>query len=159
VAAGRLLRSAALAAVTLLIVARASAQVTLTVTGGPITLPAPTVTDYDAGYAVDPTGLAFQLNVAGASANRTTTVSIRSTTATLGGSKPVSDLEWRRADLGTWNQMSVSDAVIESRPVRKNQLNDPWGNTVFLRMRLTWASDAPATYTTGLIVTLTVTTP
>ncbi len=158
--AGRLLRSAALAALTLLVAARAAgAQVTLTVTGGPITLPAPTVTDYDAGYAVAPTGLAFQANVAGAATNRTTTVSIRATAATLGGSKLVSDLEWRRADLGTWNQMSVSDAVIESRPVRKNTLNDPWGNTVFLRMRLTWASDAPATYTTDLVVTLTVTTP
>jgi len=159
VVAGRVLRSAALAAVTLLIAARAPAQVTLTVTGGPATFPAPTVTDYDAGYVANPAGLAFQLGIAGAAANRTTTVSIRASSGTLGGGKPVSDLEWRRADLGTWNQMSVSDAVIESRPVRKNTLNDPWGNTVFLRMRLTWANDAPATYTTDLVVTLTVTTP
>ena len=157
--ARRLLWSAALAAVTLLIAARAPAQVTLTVTGGPATFPAPTVTDYDAGYVANPAGLAFQLGIAGAAANRTTTVSIRASSGTLGGGKPVSDLEWRRADLGTWNQMSVSDAVIESRPVRKNSLNDPGGNTVFLRMRLTWANDPPATYTTDLVVTLTVTTP
>ena len=158
--ARRLLWSAALAALALPVVAgRAPAQIALTITGGPATFPAPTVTDYDAGYVANPAGLAFQLGIAGAATNRTTTVSIRASSATLGGGKPVSDLEWRRADLGTWNQMSVSDAVIESRPVRKNTLNDPWGNTVFLRMRLTWANDAPATYTTDLVVTLTVTTP
>lgn len=157
---GRLLGSGALTALALIALARAGrAQVTLTVTGGPATFPAPTGTDYDAGYLDDPAGIAFQLGVAGAAATRTTTVSIRATTPTLGGGKPVGDLEWRRADLPTWNPMTVGDAVVESRPVRKNQLNDPWGNTVFLRMRLTWANDAPATYTTGVVLTLTVTTP
>lgn len=155
--AGRLLRNAAVGALALLSAARAArAQVTLTITGGPVTFPAPTVTDYDATSVADPAGLAFQVDIAGG--NRTTTVSIRATTTTLGGGKPVSDLEWRRADLPTqWNPMSVGDAVIESRRVK-----NPWGNTVFLRMRLNWTSDAPATYTTGpdgLVITLTVTTP
>ena len=95
----------------------------------------------------------------GSAINRTSIVSIRSSSASLGGGKTVSDLEWRRADLATWNPMTTADAMVESRTIRKNGLNDPWSNSVFLQMRLSWTSDAPATYSTGLVFTLTITTP
>ena len=55
--------------------------------------------------------------------------------------------------------MTTADAMVESRTIRKNGLNDPWSNSVFLQMRLSWTSDAPATYSTGLVFTLTITTP
>ena len=136
------------------------AQVSLTLTGAPAVFPAPAVTDYDNGVVTDLTGIAFTVAITGgASQNRTTIVSVRSSSASLGGSKPLSDLQWRRADLAAWNAMTTADATIESRPVKKNTLNDPWSNTVFFRMLLSWTGDSPGTYSAGLVFTLTVTTP
>ncbi len=136
------------------------AQVSLTLTGAPAVFPAPAVTDYDNGVVTDPTGIAFTVAITGgASQNRTTMVSVRSSSASLGGSKPLSDLQWRRADLAAWNAMTPADATIESRPVKKNTLNDPWSNTVFFRMLLSWTGDSPGMYSAGLVFTLTVTTP
>ena len=157
--ASRGLATLTVAAALLVPARRAVAQVSLTLTQTPNVFPAPTVADYGAGYVVNPTGILFTINVFGAGANRTTTVSIRSTTTTLGGGKPIGDLEWRRADLGVWNAMTTTDAAIQTMPVRKNTLNDPWSNQVFLRIRLSWTSDAPATYTAPIVFTLTVTTP
>jgi len=138
----------------------AAAQVTMTLAQTPnVFLVSPTVADYNVGFVVNPTGILFTITLAGASTNRTTTVSIRSSSATLGGGKPIGDLEWRRADLVAWNAMTTTDAAVESRPVRKNTLNDPWSNQVFLRILLNWASDPPATYTAPIVFTLTVTTP
>src|SRR5437667_190051 len=136
------------------------AQVSLTLTGAPAVFPAPAVTDYDNGVVNDPTGIAFTVAITGgASQNRTTIVSVRSSSASLGGSKPLSDLQWRRADLAAWNAMTTADATIESRPVKKNRLNDPWSNTVFFRMLLSWTGDSPGTYSAALVVTLTGTGP
>jgi hypothetical protein len=138
-----------------------SGQVSLTLTQTPNVFPSPVLADFNAGVIAEPTGILFTLNVTGGAANvaRTSTVSIRASSATLGGGKVLSDLEWRRADLATWNPMTTTDAAIESRTVKKNGTNDPWSNTVFLRMHLTWSTDAPGTYSTDLVFTLTITTP
>jgi hypothetical protein len=137
-----------------------SAQVSLTLTGAPNVFPAPALADFNAGVIAEPTGIAFTVNLTGpANIIRTSTVSVRASSTTLGGGKVLSDLEWRRADLATWNPMTTADVAIESRPIQKNALNDTWSNTVFLRMHLTWATDAPGTYSTGLVFTLTITTP
>jgi len=138
-----------------------TAQVRLTLSQTPNKFPAPAVADYIAGFIANPTGILYTVNVTGgpASQSRTTTVSIRSSSASLGGGKALSDLEWRRSDLVTWNPMTTSDATVESRQARRNGTNDPWSNTLFLRMLLSWTTDAPATYTAGLVVTLTVTSP
>jgi len=102
----------------------------------------------------------FTLDVTGGTkTNRTTIVAIRSASASLGGGKPLSDLQWRRADLGTWNTMTTTNVTIESRTVKINTTNDPWSNTVFFRILLSWATDPPATYSANLVFTLTVTTP
>jgi hypothetical protein len=134
-------------------------QLSLTLTQTPNVFPAPAVADYNAGLIQNATGIVFTINVSGPAADRTSTVSVRAASASLGNGKALSDLEWRRADLATWNAMTTSDVTVESRPVRKNTLNDPWSNSVFLRMHLSWTTDAPATYSTGLVFTLTVTTP
>lgn len=138
-----------------------SAQVSITLTQTPSVFPSPVLADFNAGTIAEPTGILFTINVTGGPANifRTSTVAIRASTATLGGGKALSDLEWRRADLLPWNAMTTADATIESRSLKKNGTNDPWSNTVFLRMKLTWGTDAPGTYTTGLVFTLTITTP
>lgn len=138
----------------------ARAQVSITLSGAPNVFPAPAVTDYDAGFVNNPTGITFTISVTGGGPKQhTTIVSLRSSSASLGGSKPLSDLQWRRADLATWNVITATDATVESRTVQDKKVNDPWSNTVFFRMLLSWTGDPPGTYSAGLVFTLTVTTP
>src|SRR5688500_6828087 len=75
-----------------------------TQTGGPLTFVAPTAADFAAGFALHPTGLTFQVDVANNAHPTTlfeTTVSVRATTPTLGRTgKPTSDLEWSSGGAG-----------------------------------------------------------
>ncbi len=130
----------------------------LTVTGGTITFPAPTAADYVAGFLNSTGGATFTINsVSGV--QRTTTVSIRSTSANLGNGKLIGDLQWRRSDLATWNSITLADAQVEQRIVINKALNDPWSNTIFFRLVLNWTTDAPATYTANYQITLSQTVP
>lgn len=136
----------------------AAQKTTLTVTGGTITFPAPTAADYIAGFIDSSTGATFTIN----SVNglpRTTTVSIRSTSASLGSGKLIGDLQWRRSDLATWNSVTLTDSQVEQRIVVNKGLNDPWSNTIFFRMALSWTRDAPATYSASYVITLSQTVP
>ena len=150
------------AAIAIALVAAASplaAQKTsLTVTGGTITFPAPTAADYIAGFVNSTTGVTFTINSTNG-VPRTTTVSIRSTSASLGNGKVLGDLQWRRSDLATWSSITQTNAQVEQRIVVNKGLNDPWSNTVFFRMLLNWTSDAPATYTANYQITLSQTVP
>jgi hypothetical protein len=130
----------------------------LTVSGGTITFPAPTAADYIAGFVNSSTGATVTIN-AQTGASRTTTILLRSTSPTLGNGKVIGDLQWRRSDLATWNDITVTDAQVEQRVVVRNGLNDPWNNTIFFRMKLSWTSDAPATYAANYQITLAQTVP
>lgn len=133
-------------------------KTSLTVTGGAITFAAPTAADYIAGYVYSATGVTFTLD-AQTGASRTATVSIRSTSPNLGNGKVIGDLEWRRSDLAGWNPITVSDAQVEQRIMIRNVANDPWSNTVFFRMKLSWTSDAPGVYSANYQITLSQTVP
>lgn len=151
--------SAAIAlALTLFASSLAAQRTILTVAGGTVTFPAPTAADFDAGYIDSPTGATFTIN-AQTGASRTTTISISSTSATLGGGKVIGELQWRRSDLAVWNSMAVTDAQVEQRVQVRNGLNDPWNNTIFFRMLLNWTTDPPATYTANYVITLSQTVP
>jgi hypothetical protein len=126
--------------------------------GGTITFPAPTAADYIAGFVNSATGATFTLN-AQTGTSRTTTVSIRSLSASLGNGKVIGDLQWRRSDLATWNSITLTDAQVEQRVQVRIGLNDPWSNTIFFRMVLTWTTDAPATYSGNYQITLSQTVP
>jgi hypothetical protein len=130
----------------------------LTVTGAAITFAAPTAADYIAGFINSATGATFSLS-AQTGASRTTTISIRSTSASLGNGKVIGDLQWRRSDLATWNSITLADAQVEQRVLVRGGLNDPWSNTIFFRMKLAWATDAPATYAGNYQITLSQTVP
>lgn len=131
----------------------------LTLTNVPATLAAPTAADYTAGFVAAPTGIGFTVDlVGGGNQNRTTIVSIRSTATTMGGTKPIGDLQWRRADLGAWNSVTTSDVVIQTvTPFRRD--DPPWSNTIFFRVLLSWTADPPGSSLAPLVVRLTVTTP
>ena len=150
------------AAIAIALVAAASPLVaqktSLTVTGGTITFPAPTAADYIAGFVNSTTGVTFTINSTNG-VQRTTTVSIRSTSASLGNGKVLGDLQWRRSDLATWSPITQTNAQVEQRIVVNKGLNDPWSNTVFFRMLLNWTSDAPATYAANYQITLSQTVP
>jgi hypothetical protein len=133
-------------------------KTTLTLASATVTFPAPTAADYINGFVDAATGVTFTLNsVSGP--QRTTTVSIRSISASLGGGKVIGDLKWRRSDLATWNSVSLTDAQVEQRVVVNKGLNDPWSNTIFFRMILNWTTDAPATYSGTYQITLSQTVP
>jgi len=136
----------------------AAQKTSLTLSGGTITFPAPTATDYINGYVNSTTGVTFTLNSLNG-VSRTTTVSIRSSSPDLGNGKVITDLLWRRSDLVTWNSISLTDAQVEQRVMVNKGANDPWTNTIFFRMALNWTTDAPATYTANYVITLSQTVP
>ena len=136
----------------------AAQKTTLSVTGGTVAFPVPTAADYIAGFVDASTGATFTINSLNGLA-RTTTISIRSTSASLGGSKVIGDLQWRRSDLANWNSIMLADAQVEQRIVINKGLNDPWSNTIFFRMLLSWTSDGPATYSANYQITLSQTVP
>lgn len=136
----------------------AAQTTTLTLASATVTFPAPTAADYANGFVDAPTGVTFTLN-ATKGASRTTTVSIRATSASLGGGKVIGDLQWRRSDLATWNSITSTDVQVEQRVVVRNGLNDPWNNTIFFRMLLSWTTDPPATYSANYQITLSQTVP
>jgi hypothetical protein len=137
----------------------AAQRTSLTLGNATVTFPAPTATDYINGFVDAATGVSYTLNVTRGNASHTTTISIRSTSANLGGGKIIADLQWRRSDLATWNSISLTDAQVEQRVMVRNGLNDPWSNTLFFRMILHWTTDAPATYSANYQITLSQTVP
>jgi hypothetical protein len=131
----------------------------LTLGGGTVIFPAPTATDYINGYVYSTSGVTYTIDATNGTASHTTTVSLRTTSANLGGTKPVTDLEWRRSDLATWNAISSTNTQVEQKIMIRGLLNDPWGNTIFFRMKLSWTADPPATYAANYQVTLAQTVP
>ena len=131
----------------------------LTLGGGTVTFPAPTATDYINGYVYSTTGVTYTVDATGGNQSHTTTISIRATSANLGGGKLLSELEWRRSDLAAWNTVTTTDAQVEQKIMIRTVLNDPWSNTIFFRMKLSWTTDAPATYSAGYQITLSQTVP
>ncbi|HMH26132.1 MAG TPA: hypothetical protein VK542_06035 [Gemmatimonadaceae bacterium] len=136
----------------------AAQKTSLTLASAAVTFPAPTASDYINGFVDAPTGMTFTINST-QGLSRTTTVSIRSISANLGGGKVIADLQWRRSDLATWNSITLTDAQIEQRIAISKGLNDPWSNTIFFRMVLNWTTDAPATYSGTYQITLSQTVP
>ena len=129
---------------------------TLALSGNVITFPAPTATDYVNGYVYS-TGVLFTVDATSSSGQaNVTTVVIKSTSANLGNGKVLADLQWRRSDLATWNTITLANVTVETRNQTFNGANDPWSNTIFFRMKLTWTTDAPAAYTANYTITLNV---
>lgn len=124
-----------------------------------IAFPNPTAADYVAGFVNSSNGVTFTVDATTGNQSHTTTILIRATSASLGGGKVIGDLQWRRSDLSTWTSIAATDVQVEQRVQVRNGLNDPWSNTIFFRMLLSWTADAPATYSAGYQITLSQTVP
>lgn len=139
----------------------------LEVTGFPVNFPAPTGADFAAGVIQSAAPISFTVTPkTGTTSQRTTTVSIRcAVPCPMTGTKSVSTLSWRRADLGVWNVLTTTDAIVESRPVFYKQpapaSNDPWSNSIYFQFTLDWLTDPPSATQNSysIIMTLTVTVP
>lgn len=118
------------------------------------------VTDFDNGIMPSASAIAYTISISNPAANtaRSATVSIRASGASLGGTKPLADLEWRRNDLATWNAMTISDATVESQSGLSGN-GAGYSNSIWLRVKLNWANDPAATYATTITITLSVTSP
>jgi hypothetical protein len=134
----------------------AAQSTTLALSGNVITFPAPTATDFVNGYVYS-SGVLFTVDATSNSGQaNVTTIAIKSTSANLGNGKVLADLQWRRSDLATWNTITLANVNVETRTQTFNGANDPWSNTIFFRMKLTWTTDAPAAYTANYTITLSV---
>jgi len=128
--------------------------------GGSVSFGAPTAADYSAGSLEAVTPLPFEVvTTSDLSGTITTTVSIRSSSSTLGSGKPVATMEWRRGDDPTWRALTTTDAIVESRIAQAAPEGYTWDNTIHFRVTLGWTSDPPATYTGNLVITVSTTQP
>lgn len=158
-----ILGSVATALVALALVASTAAaqnpRTTLTLATPTINFPSPTAADYVAGFVNSSNGVTFTVDATNGNQSHTTTILIRATSASLGGGKVIGDLQWRRSDLTGWTSIAATDVQVEQRVQVRNGLNDPWSNTIFFRMLLSWTTDAPATYSANYQITLSQTVP
>jgi len=128
--------------------------------GGSVSFGAPTLADLSAGSLEATTPLPFEVVTSSElSGSFTTTVAIRSSSATLGGGKPVTSMEWRREDDPTWHALTTTDAIVESRIAQGSPEGHTWGNTIYFRVALSWTGDPPGTYTGNLVMTVSATQP
>lgn len=130
-----------------LTITKASRVTVSTVT---VSLPAPGVSDYDAGIGSNGTlGVLVQANtpwsVAIAAVNATWT-------ASLGGraNKPAGDLQWATAIGGPWLDMTTVNASINSGTATAGT-----NFTMHFRVKYDWTLDSPASYNLPLRLVLT----
>jgi hypothetical protein len=120
----------------------------------------PTASDYTTGSLEASAPLPFEVvTTSEPSGSFTTTVYIRSSSATLGGGKALGDLEWRRGDDPTWHALTTTNAIVEDRIAEGAPEGHTWDNTIHFRIVLHWTTDPPATYTGNLVVTVSTTQP
>lgn len=121
----------------------------LDVAGFPLAVTSTLPTDFDAGFiALGLTTIAVDLTRnqgGGGFSPRVTTVNVRcATPCPASGTLPAGTLQWSRADLGAWNALTTTYALVESRTAAFNGDNDPWSNSIAWRYVLTWEGTPPA---------------
>lgn len=122
----------------------AAQQIRLTISGLALTKTTTPPSDFDAGSAAWGS-MSFLVDVRTNGPEKVTTVSVRcATPCPATGTLSLSRVQWRRADLGTWNTLTTSYVDVESRNARRNVLNDPWSNSIYWRYLLDWVATPPA---------------
>ncbi len=132
------------AAAAIVIPVGATAQ-TLTVVPGTVVFPPATAGDFDAGQISGPGGTIFTVTDL---PGRKWEVLLRCTLPDMGVyGKPRAELEWRRADLSTWQPCSSTDVNVQNGKGTDT-------NIVYYQIRLDWTKDIPGTYTQTLQFTV-----
>jgi len=137
----------------------------LTLSGFPLTSTTTTVANFDAGFvSIGTTSFTVDLtrNAGGGGFSpRVTTVQVLcALPCPASGTLPPGALQWRRADLGAWNAIGTTGALVETRTATFNGANDPWGNSVDWRYALSWTGTPPTDATQfNIAFELVVTAP
>lgn len=123
----------------------------LTSPSGSLTLPQPSVTQFEAGVG---NPLAVSLNVR---ANTSWALTIRSSATTWTGSpasawqaKPVGDLEWATSGAGPFTAMTTTPVALANGSATASA-----SPPLFLRGRFNWTQDRPGNYSIPVQVILT----
>jgi hypothetical protein len=121
-----------------------------------------TITAFDDEYLVAPAPVTWTLERVNGAGNpqRTMTLRMVAQSGTFSGgtgNKPISDLEWQRADTpNSWQSMTTTPVVITS--IVRGNPSSTSGDIEF-RIRMPWATTPPGNYTATVVWTMTVTPP
>ena len=115
-----------------------------------------TVATFDAGFDEAGSSVTFTVAITTSAASRKTNVYISATAATI-GSNPISDVLWRRNDLGVWNPLTTTPVLVESRTIAG--VGTSWANGVVLRIQYPWNSTIAEGLAATVVITLEVVPP
>lgn len=148
----------------ILLPAHAHAQSTqLVLSSGALLFPSPRLSNYQnippgASTPVsDSLSVTFSVNRLADAYWRNSTVKLRCVVVT--GGKPCTDVQWRYQGTTTWQDITSINTTLDSRWTIPGFFNDPWGGTIWLRMKLSWTNDVPGTYAATVAVTVDVYRP
>ena len=135
--------------------AQANYQTRLTLSGFSGAFPTPTVADLDAGAVAAGSQLTFTITNVAKKTVRTATIYIAASSATLGGTKPSSDVEWKLSTSSTYTPLSTTNALVGTYNV-PTTVGQTVSTNLDLRMRVYW-TNLPAAYSgANLVITMTV---
>lgn len=132
--------------------AQGNRRTQMTIAGFTLSATGTTVLDFDAG-SVSLGSTTFNVDLttnagAGGFSPRVTRVSVRcNTPCPNSGGLSLAGLQWRRADLGTWNTLTTAFVLVEQRTAAFNGTNDPWQNSMFWRYVLSYTGTPPTSAT------------
>jgi hypothetical protein len=152
-------RGLALLLVLALTPAYARAQVndtaSVTLSGFSGAFPTPSVADLDAGLVAAGSQLTFTITNVSKKKPQTAHIYIAASAATLGGTKPSSDVQWKLGTGATYTSLSTTNALVGVYSI-PTTIGATVSASLDLQMLVHW-TDPPGTYTgTSLVITMTV---
>jgi len=121
-------------------------RINLSVLGLPFAVTTTDGADFEQGFVIlGSFSFTVQSLPTSGSGTKSTTVQVRCRTACpRSGTLPVSGLQWRRVDTGTWVTATTGYQTLETRTLTVgNAATDPWSNSVQWRYLLSWTANPP----------------
>jgi hypothetical protein len=115
-----------------------------------------TVANFDAGFDQAGSNITVTVTSTSGAQSRRARVYISAAAATI-GTKPISDVQWQRTDLGVWNSLTTGLVLVDEQVM--GGTGATWSRTVLLRILYPWAT-TPAQSLSGTVrFTLEVVAP
>ena len=127
----------------------------LTLSGFTGAFPTPAVVDLDAGFVTAASQLTFTITNVARKNVQTAHIYISASSATLGGTKPSSDVQWKLSTGTTYTALSTTNALVGVYNI-PTTVGASVSAALDLELLVRW-TDPPGTYTgTNLVITMTV---
>lgn len=120
--------------------ARAQGNVQVDLSTTVVAFATPGMADFDTGW-IDHGGVT--VSVSSRPTTRAWELQLRATAGTLGQGKPIGELQWRRAGSSVWTPLTQTNAAVIQGVADQDV-------TIYFRLLLSWAGDAPGSYSAGL---------